>query len=94
MSRIAIVWLILMAATYASAGIGRAPDWSAGAATEATVAVLLIAILKARLVIYEFMEVRGAPAGLKLVVNAWLIVAFLALVAMWRWGPVLALTDP
>lgn len=50
-------------------------------------AVLLVAFFKARLVLMEFMEVRSAPAGLRWVCEAWVVVACTAVIATYWLAP-------
>jgi cytochrome c oxidase subunit 4 len=82
-ARVAVVWLVLIAATLLS--------WeSAHSAREyrlASAVVLLIAFLKARLIGLEFMELRAAPRALRLVFEAWVIVACGTLLALYSLSP-------
>jgi hypothetical protein len=67
---VTIVWAALMLATCASTWL-----LSKNSVTPevATVAIVLIAAVKARLVIWHFMEVRGAPLALRFVCDGWLL---------------------
>ena len=67
---VTIVWAALMLATCASTWL-----LSKNSATPvvATVAIILIAALKVRLVMSHFMEVRRAPLALRLVCDGWLL---------------------
>ena len=67
---VSIVWAALMLATCASTWL-----LSKNSVTPevATVAILLIAAVKVRLVMRHFMEVRLAPLALRLVCNGWLL---------------------
>jgi hypothetical protein len=47
--------------------------------------VLAMAFIKARLIIRYFMEVRTAPAWLKLATDAWLVVLWGAVLASYLW---------
>ena len=67
--RITQTWLLLSAATVLSVQIGTG---SAASRTAATAAVLVIALIKVRLVIWNFMEVRDAPRPLRLVCDLWI----------------------
>lgn len=55
------------------------------ASTAITIAVLTLALIKTRLIIGEFMEVRTAPVWLKLATDGWLVVLFGAIVAIDLW---------
>jgi len=67
---VSIVWAALMLATCASTWL-----LSKNSVTPevATVAILLIAAVKVRLVMRHFMEVRLAPLALRLVCDGWLL---------------------
>jgi heme/copper-type cytochrome/quinol oxidase subunit 4 len=67
---VSIVWAALMLATCASTWL-----LSKNSVTPevATVAIILVAAVKVRLVIWHFMEVRRAPHALRLVCNGWLL---------------------
>ena len=67
---VSIVWAALMLATCASTWL-----LSKNSVTPevATVAIMLVAAVKVRLVIRYFMEVRRAPMALRLVCDGWLL---------------------
>jgi hypothetical protein len=67
---VTIVWAALMLATIASTWL---LSNNAVAPEVATVAIMLIAAVKVRLVIGHFMEVRRAPVALQLVCDGWLL---------------------
>jgi hypothetical protein len=71
------VWLLLSAITIAS--LFLAPAHEHGVAQPSvviTVAVLLLAAIKARLIIQYFMEVRTAPVWLRISTDVWLVALF------------------
>lgn len=73
-------WLILMLATALTWYLGEV----GAAGTTAIVAMLLIAFIKGRLVILDFMELRTAPRLWRILLEGWLIlVASLILLAYW-----------
>lgn len=76
--RLLTCWLVLVLATIGSFQTADLPD-----AQIVIVAVLLITFCKVLLVIFEFMEVRFAPLGLKLTLAAWAIIVPLGLSALW-----------
>ena len=83
---ITYVWIILSAITLVSWFLG--PARVAGPAVASgpiTVAVLAMAFIKARLIIGYFMEVRTAPAWLRLATDAWLVVLWGAVLAIYLW---------
>ncbi|RYD93967.1 MAG: hypothetical protein EOP61_22560 [Sphingomonadales bacterium] len=78
--RLFVIWLLLIAVTLLSAMIGGAHGFaSTGHGAEATVAVLGIAFAKVWLVMFNFMDVRGAPLALKLLCSAWLAIVLAVL---------------
>ena len=78
--RITLVWLALVAATLISwsFGHGRGIDVHA-----AGIAVIIIAFVKIRYVILDFMELRTAPLGMRVAAEAWCIVACSTLVLLY-----------
>jgi hypothetical protein len=73
------VWVILSVLTLTSYWLGPAPV----ASVSITVAVLTMALIKARLIIGYFMEVRTAPTWLRICTDAWLVVLFGAILAIY-----------
>lgn len=71
--RATAVWLLLVGATGLSwefgHGFGFGTDFRYG-----TLAVVIIAFIKLRIVFLEFMELRHAPLGLRLAFEAWTVV--------------------
>jgi Prokaryotic Cytochrome C oxidase subunit IV len=81
-----IVWALLTAVTIVSWLVSR--DGGAAHQLNATVTtvVLLIAAVKAQLVIWHFMEVRRAPVWLKAVTGGWVIAVFAAMLGVYFAG--------
>jgi cytochrome c oxidase subunit 4 len=65
-----IVWAALMLATCASTWLLSKNSVTPAVAT---VAIMLVAAVKVRLVIWHFMEVRRAPLALRLLCDGWLL---------------------
>lgn len=73
-------WGVLMIATGITWWLGE----TGAAGTAAIVAMLLIAFVKGRLVILDFMELRHAPLMWRLLLEGWmLLVSGLILLAYW-----------
>jgi len=73
-------WLVLIIATALTWYLGEV----GAAGTAAIVAMLVIAFVKGRLVILDFMELRSAPLMWRLLLEGWLIlVSGLILLAYW-----------
>ncbi|WP_280258787.1 cytochrome C oxidase subunit IV family protein [Nocardia wallacei] len=76
---ITAVWIVLVVGTAGTWWL--APGHTSAAATGSvtiTVAVLALAVIKSRLIIRYFMEVRSAPAWLRRTTDVWLAVLFAA----------------
>jgi hypothetical protein len=80
--RLFLAWALLVAATAVSATV-RTVEGGAGAAGRAavTAAVLAIAFAKAWVVMFAYMDVRGAPFALRALATTWLAVALGVLLA-------------
>lgn len=73
-------WLVLLVATGVTWWLGEV----GAAGTGAILAMLAIVFIKGRLVILDFMELRGAPLMWRLLLEGWLIVVGgLILLAYW-----------
>jgi len=73
-------WIVLLIATAITWYLGEV----GAAGTGAIIAMLSIAFVKGRLVILDFMELRGAPLMWRLLLEGWLIVvSSLILIAYW-----------
>ncbi len=83
-ARVAVVWLVLLAATLLSWESAQ----SAGEYRLASSVVLLIAFLKARLIGLEFMELRNAPRVLRCIFEAWAVLACATLLTLYCLSPV------
>jgi caa(3)-type oxidase subunit IV len=82
-ARVAVTWLVLLAATLLSWESAH----SSGDYRLASTVVLLIAFLKARLIGLEFMELRAAPRVLRAIFEAWVVVACATLLALYSLSP-------
>jgi len=85
-ARTTAVWAALSAITVVSWFLAPARHAEpVVASTPITVGVLVLALIKSRLIIQEFMEVRTAPLWLKLATEGWLVVLFGAIVVSYVW---------
>ena len=85
-NRLTVVWIVLAGLTVVSWAL--APGRAAGsmvASVPITVVILAMALIKSRLIIREFMEVRTAPAWLRAGTDAWLVVMFGAVLVFYLW---------
>ncbi|HEX4827111.1 MAG TPA: cytochrome C oxidase subunit IV family protein, partial [Xanthobacteraceae bacterium] len=78
-----LVWTLLVGATALSATV-RTAEASAGAAV--TVAVLVVAFVKAWVVMFTYMDVRHAPFALRALCTAWLAIVLGILLAAYAGG--------
>lgn len=79
------VWALLILATVLSWELGHGLGFGSHH-ERATVAVVLIAYLKVRLVFLDFMELRTAPLALRLSVEAWAALVCGAVIAFYWSG--------
>lgn len=80
------VWLILSAITVLSWWLGHPrAGHPFDASLPITIAVLAIGIVKSRLIIRYFMEVRSAPSWLRIGTDVWIVVLWGAVLAMYLW---------
>ena len=77
-------WLVLIGATALSWQFGHGLAFGTQV-HYGTVAVLVIAFLKVRVVYLDFMELRHAPLPLRLVFEAWTVIV--AGVVIWLYWP-------
>ena len=74
--RLMIVWLVLSAMTFAYIWLDDRADNDGllRASTAVTVSAIVIALVKVRIIFREFMEVRHAPALLRRLTDAWVLI--------------------
>jgi Prokaryotic Cytochrome C oxidase subunit IV len=82
--RLALWWLVLVTLTVVS--LEGAPALSNKALF--TVALFIIAFIKVRIVVREFMEVRGAPLALRMVLDLWGVAVCAALIYLVAANPI------
>jgi uncharacterized membrane protein len=78
-----IVWALLTTVTIVSWLTARDGGASLQINTTVTLVVLLIAAVKAQLVIWHFMEVRRAPVWLKTTTSGWVVGLFALLLGFY-----------
>ncbi|CRZ18072.1 cytochrome C oxidase subunit IV family protein [Mycolicibacterium neworleansense] len=77
-------WLVLVAITIGSWWLAPAQySDTLAASVPITALVLALTLIKSRLIIRQFMEVRAAPRWLKLATDGWLAVLFGAVFAIY-----------
>ena len=80
-TRAGFSWVLLIAATVASVALGIGHGTGAGV----SVVVLGIAAAKVRLVGLDFMELRHAPLGLRIVFETYCVALWAMLSAIYLW---------
>lgn len=79
-----LVWALLTLSTVLSWYISQSSDVAFQMNTWITISVLVIAIIKAQMVIRYFMEVRIAPRWLKLTMISWSVILLVLLLVFYR----------
>lgn len=84
--RLMMVWVGLVVVTAISyfAGVSGASSLQVNAGV--TTIVLVIAAVKARFILREFMEVNHASPALKKISDAWVLLTFLSLIGFYLFG--------
>jgi Prokaryotic Cytochrome C oxidase subunit IV len=85
-SPLTIVWALLTTITIVSSLIALDRGAAHQINTTVTTVVLLIAAVKAQLVIWHFMEVRRAPVWLKATTSGWVLGLFALLLGFYFAG--------
>lgn len=80
--RVTWLWGLLILATIVSWEFGHGLGFGENLRLSTT-AVLMIAFIKARVVILDFMEIRHAPPGLRLLLEAWVVIVAATLLALY-----------
>jgi hypothetical protein len=89
--RLLVVWLALSAITMVSVWIGSLDGRGVLTANVAvTSGAIVIALVKVRIIFREFMEVRHAPALLRRVTDAWVVLTGVILLGTYFVGMALA----
>jgi hypothetical protein len=90
--RLLIVWAVLAAMTLVYVWMDHTVDESGTlrASTVVTVTAILIALVKVRIIFREFMEVRHAPAWLRRLTDAWVLLLGAALLGSYFIGTAVA----
>jgi Prokaryotic Cytochrome C oxidase subunit IV len=84
---ITCAWIVLSAITVLSWWLapGHSGTNAAVASVPITVAVVLLGVIKGRLIIRYFMEVRTAPRWLKIATDAWLTALWGLVLVIYLW---------
>jgi cytochrome b561 len=90
--RLAVAWLIVVAITLVYVMIDRSADGehALAASTAASIGAIVLALVKLRIIMREFMDVRHAPKVLRTLTDALLVVMGLALLGTYLVGQAIA----
>ncbi len=74
--RLLAIWLLLSAITVGYVWIDRSANHHGArtASTVVTVSAVVLALFKVRVIMGEFMEVRGAPTLLRRLADLWIVI--------------------
>jgi caa(3)-type oxidase subunit IV len=78
--RVTVVWVALMALTFASFIVGI--EQGTGVASAAAVVLIGVALFKVRLIGIHFMDLRIAPRPLRLIFEGYVLAVLIALVTI------------
>lgn len=82
-SRAGVSWLLMVLATATSFGLGL--EHAPGASV--AVAIFALAVIKVRLIGLDFMELRHAARGLRVVFEVYCVALWAVLSALYSWRP-------
>jgi hypothetical protein len=90
--RLFVVWLILVAISLAYLWIDHAASHEGipTASTVVTVGAICLALLKVRIIMREFMEVRSAPCFLLRITDFWVVLMGVAMLGVYLAGKAVA----
>ncbi len=83
--RITVILFVLVASIGVSLWIGH--DVGLRDSRSAASAIVLIAFIKARFIILDFMELRHAPRGLRFTAEGWVVGMAAILITLVWWAP-------
>ena len=86
-----LIWLLLMLLTAISWSLGEGVDYGENTPTAIfSLLLMFAAIVKVRLVVLHFMDVKIAPAFLRIAMEVWFIVIFLLIALFYLHGAEIA----
>lgn len=90
--RLFVVWLILVGISVSYLWIDQTAEHRGvpSASTVVTVSAICLALVKVRIIMREFMEVRGAPPLLCRLIDLWVVVMGIAMLGVYLAGRAVA----
>jgi hypothetical protein len=91
-SRLFVAWLILTGLSLSYLWIDHTAEHHGvpRASTAVTVSAIVISLVKVRIIMREFMEVRSAPRLLRTITDAWIGIMAVALLGLYLAGKAVA----
>ena len=83
-SRITRIWLLLLLLTAVSWWLGRAGGWPVLGHRNMGLVIVVLAFVKIRFVILDFMEVRNAPTAMRAACESWVVAVCAAILILSR----------
>ena len=83
-TRATLIWLLLVAATAASWALGHGAGFHA--LRDASVGIIVVAFIKVRFVMLDFMELRRAPVPMRIAAEVWVAAICAALIVLYLLG--------
>jgi Prokaryotic Cytochrome C oxidase subunit IV len=83
-TRTTLIWLLLVGATVLSWAMGHGAGFAD--LRYASITIIVVALVKVRFVILEFMEIRTAPLFMRLTAEIWLLVIGAVLIILYWKG--------
>lgn len=80
-----VAWLGLVGLTLLSWFLGTDHGFTSAHLVEASVVIFVVAVFKVRLVGLYFMELRGAPPGLRVIFEGYCAALLVLLIGMYFW---------
>jgi heme/copper-type cytochrome/quinol oxidase subunit 4 len=85
-NRVTAVFLVLIGATIVSWVFSHGDGFVEG--RYAGLVVIVVAFIKIRLILLDFMDLRHAPPPMRIAMTAWIVVICAALCYLYWWRPV------
>lgn len=80
LTRSTAIWLLLIVATLASWAMGHGVGITDP--SHAGIAIIVVSMIKFRFILFEFMELRGAPTAMRLTGEVWCLLLTALLVGL------------
>ena len=90
-----VIWVLLMSLTVLSWTLGEGLEVDPNVQSAASMLIMAAAIIKVRMVVLHFMDVKIAPTFLRIGMELWFVVIFLLIAMFYFFGAdIAAITEP